>query len=950
MNKCILISLAILLVAGVFPASAEPDYPNIYKFYMELGKFAIQQGDYQEAYANFQHALAVAPREREPVFFINLIKRMQDQRIEPEPDTQITAPSGKSRAQIIEESLDAFEPLPTKHKIPMPAPVTRFSDRITAECQSIEEKKPPSVKTGPVRRQTFEPEETLMSPGKETVFLDEALWNTQPGTLIRIEMRSSVQLEGRNIERYLIITPGVFEVERIDGHRLKIIGKKRGSSFLHVWDEKGRWTFNIEVIIPMPSASLRLREAFDELQADPFKVTYAADWGSYYRGPTFADAERESLKFLQRVMMEGETPYGDLDSHVVFNKFQESTEVTGYGIGLTDGKIGDFKDFSIRGFDLRKTFSPLSMPGQYVRGVLFEAMAFDQNLAYSYIHGRDRQIYSYLSADVLDSKESFIEGARATLFPKEENQYSLNYARGYGDAREAFLKDQVMSFEAQRRIKDVLLSGEVGYDEEATAVTSQMLYNKEDHRVTVSFRDIDEDYTTIASYPSRRGEVGGSILWNWKLGDVDIDTYLDLYRERLQPNPDATGTMNVDFNSRVDVPLSASDQVSASVYYNDTSGELSPRNSVRVNTRYTKRFPFFSGRDFTAFIGATQQRSRFARATSSDSDRYSLMTGISVPLGARLNYYANYEFSWLYDHEIGDLTGPNVLNTGLNYSRQLVDGWSMYTGFNYRDEENTGGTNSFLAGEDSITGSIGTSFRPSEDFELFIDGRARNIWGQEEDRASFNEYDVNVGVRTSWETPFRWNPKGTVKGIVYKDLNGNQRQDEEETGIPDVRVQVGEKAAITNALGIYRATVRGKAAEVTLDMSTIPDGFVFSTPVMETVTIIPHKTHRVDFGLTTQSGIYGIVFYDQNGDGKPDDGDEFISKARVVLDGEKTAFSDFEGAYFFENVLPGEHEIAIEMNSLPITYLPKVKLKNTIITSEGSTYVFHIPLDKTKKE
>jgi len=280
----------------------------------------------------------------------------------------------------------------------------------------------------------------------------------------------------------------------------------------------------------------------------------------------------------------------------------------------------------------------------------------------------------------------------------------------------------------------------------------------------------------------------------------------------------------------------------------------------------------------------------------------------------------NYEHSWLYEEQSGDHLRPNVMNTGLNYSRKLADGWSMHSSFSYRNEENTEGNNSFLAGEDNITGSLGTTYRLNEDFEFYMDGRTRNVWAESNDRQAFNEIDVRVGIRTSWGLPFSWNPKGTITGTVYKDLNENQRQDPEESGIADVKVQVGKQEVVTNSVGYYHTTIRAKSIEVKVDINSIPDGFIFSTPTIVKVEIIPHKTQYINFGLTTQSGVYGVVYYDQNGNGKPDSSDEFIAKVRLTLDGVQTAISDFEGTYSFASVQPGTHQLSIDVNSLPIEY------------------------------
>ena len=125
-----------------------------------------------------------------------------------------------------------------------------------------------------------------------------------------------------------------------------------------------------------------------------------------------------------------------------------------------------------------------------------------------------------------------------------------------------------------------------------------------------------------------------------------------------------------------------------------------------------------------------------------------------------MDYFTNYEYSWVYEEQSGDLSTPNVMNAGLNYNTKLTDAWSMNSSFIYRNEEKTEGTNSFLAGEDSTTGSLGAAFRPNEDFEFFVDGRVRNIWAEAADRTAFNEIEVLAGVRTSWDVPFRWNPSG----------------------------------------------------------------------------------------------------------------------------------------------------------------------------------------------
>ena len=174
--------------------------------------------------------------------------------------------------------------------------------------------------------------------------------------------------------------------------------------------------------------------------------------------------------------------------------------------------------------------------------------------------------------------------------------------------------------------------------------------------------------------------------------------------------------------------------------------------------------------------------------------------------------------------------------------------------------------------------------------------------------------------------------------------------DKDEKGIKDVKLLIGEKEVITNEEGQYALKVKAKKVQIAVIVDSIPNGFVFSTPMAGAIDIIHHKSQRVDFGLTTTSGIYGIVYFDANQSGKPDTGDEFINKTKIILDGTQEEWTDFEGTYFFKGIGPGEHKITLDVNSMPIEYIPLIKLINTVNVEEGTTYVFHIPLKKGKEK
>jgi len=943
-----------------FPFCAYAEYSLAYEYYMESGMSALKQGDYQAAGEFFYKANLVDPSSEAPLSYLNFLKRLKEGRID-NFESQETQPPILPRESRIS---DTVEPSPIVHpqEIPdKPAAIVEDKQKAAQRERAIQEALD-SIETTRIKKEDrLFP--ALHAPVTKTrmlierpaelanevkyIFLDDALWATQPKTSLRVEMNDPLVLEGNNIDRFLVLSPDFVDIERLDRNHIKVIGKRRGTTIFHLWDDRGRWTFNVEVLLPMQTSTAEAVEV-DQIEesAQPFKFSYSSDWSSFYTGNSVRNLERQNLNYLQWTEISGETPLGQSDASAVFNKFEESTEVTGYSLGLRDGHIGTFKDFSIRGFDASKSFSPLSLPGRYFRGVLFEAQAFNNNLEYNILKGRDRVTYGFVNPGVVEERDSFIEGARITLFPKTDHFYSFNFARGYGDAREDFLKDKVFSVETKQKFANTFHAAELAYDEENVAKTTSSEFRINDATLRLNFRDIEKDYATITGLPSNKGEIGGNILFNWNMDKLFTTSNLDIYRDRFLPNPDDPEAYNYDFNTSVDVAVTPTSDWRTNYNFLNTPGVISPRQSLRLNSTYTKRFMIFDDRIFSVFWDNSYQRSRFEFSPASEYDRYGVTGGFRFPLLKSLSYYLNYEQSWVNEILAETQSTPGVLNTGLNYSKQISESWSGNTSFSYRDEERTEGARSFLAGEDSITGSLGLSYRPSSDFEFFVDGRMRNVWAENRERSPFNEGEVRWGVRSSWDLPFVWNPQGEIGGIVFKDANGNGEFDKAEEGIPNIIIRVGKKEAVTDQNGRYRIKVRAKRVMVSIGFESIPNGFVVSTPLSKETEIFHLQQRTVNFGLTTQSGVYGVVYFDQNQDGKLDQDDILIPKASILLDGKDSVLSDYEGTYFFKNISAGKHTISLEVNSLPVEYLPTIKLKNEVEIGEGTTYVFHIPLKK----
>ncbi|MCM8826860.1 MAG: MSCRAMM family adhesin SdrC, partial [Candidatus Omnitrophica bacterium] len=677
-----------------------------------------------------------------------------------------------------------------------------------------------------------------------------------------------------------------------------------------------------------------------------FKLAYSVSGSSYYEGKRLGTVNKKSYGVSQWGRLSGETPYGDMFATGSFSGFKEDTHVDTYTLGLTKAHIGNFKDFNISGFDVSKSFSDFTLPSSGVRGVILDGRGFNNKLRYDFLWGKEREVFGYLAPGIVEEKETFLEGGKLSFYPSKRNRYSINFVRGYGSAREDYLRDNVFSWESGFNLDNVNISSEIASDGYSTAGFINSEFRKEDLALRINFRNIEKNFTTITGWPSDRGEIGSLFGLNYKLGGIDISSQLDIYRDRYLYNLGKPRSLNYDWDTDINFPLDKNSNFNTSFSYINNPGLLSPRKSFRVSNRYNRGFKILGDKRLSIYVGNSYQVNKFPLSPSSEYSSFGLNSGFSMYPIKNLGLYTNYDYSWVEDLYTGNMFHPGVWTLGMNYNKQLSPLFSISLNSSYRDEERTEGERSFLAGEDVLTYGLSLNCTPTKDLEFYIDSRLNNIWAENPQREAYNDLYISWGMRSLWDLPLRWGPSCKIKGIIFKDTNGNGKKDENEEGIAGVKVNVGSKKVVTNAKGEYVCGVKAKKVIVSIDPLTLPKGYVFSTTSYKELEVIQGKTIIADFGLTTKSGIYGVVFYDMNGNGIPDLGDTFISRAKIILDNKNTTLTDFEGSYFFRNVEAGKHTIILDVNSLPIEYLPSIKIRNEIELQEGTTYIFHIPLRK----
>ncbi len=909
MNKKIILFFILVtslsLLISFFPRPAFGQYIHAAKFLLEIATEYYQRRDYHSALHEFKKVLLINQGEEAEI--------------------------AKRYIKIIEEKI--VEP----RKIAIQEAVEEAMEGLKREPEE-ELKREPKIEF---------PKEEVKKIITEEVLKEKAAF-------VELELNEDVTVEGKEISRWLSTSPGVIEVQKEDLDYLKVTAKKIGTTYLHIWDQSGRWTLNVKVI-PVRYVAEYLPEAYkrrlEEEAVEPFKFTYSFDQRAFYRGKELGSAERQSLAFNQWLGLTGETPYGDFDTLAEISRLKETTDLTYLTVGLSDASVGGIEDFDIRGFDYRASFSSLSLPGDLLRGVRFDKSGLDDRLNYTAIWGRQGQgKYGILSPGLAEPRDAFIVGANLHYSVSDALSYRLSSFWGYGDEREEDLKNNVASLGLDYRIKQGLdLSGEIAYDSDNTAILLKSNLTFPRLRWTTEFRDIEPGFRAITGRPSYSGEIGLRSAVDYSPFDwLGVSGDFNLYQDRLFPNPNDPDRLNLDFSASSHIAINPTTSLGASYQYLDDRGKISPQQANTFILGLSKRFPDL--KSLRTYINYGYRDSKNSETPTMDYNSNNLTAGLSFRLLGDISYYASNKISWLTEEYTNEKSLPSVFETGLDYSTQIFT-LPIYTTlrFNYRNEENATAPHSFLSGEDSIECSGEISYRPIKDFELYISPRLKDIWAENAGVMARTEVEVRFGGRICWDTGISWNPIGSIEGMVYNDLNDDGVKQESEPGLENIKLFAGEREIITDRDGWYDLPgVRGRKASVRIDLSSLPQGFVLNGPQLREVKIRQGKVVRADFGLISRSEIFGIVFEDVDKDGEFGISDIGIVGVKLSLEDGSTAITDNKGQYYFRKVAVGDRTIRLEIDSVSLDYLPVVPIIKKITLFEGVTYIHNIPLKRAK--
>lgn len=920
--------IIVFFFAQNLPAFA---YVLVPEYLCELGIRFYQEGRVSDALYEFSKALIISPGYEPALEYIDMIRQQPPGA--PAVTPAITAPP-------------IYKPQVEKPPTLKPRVKTR-QETIKELMDRIEKEISPAV-LPPVGIPELRKEKIALP---QVLLLDENIKTLK--SPLEIEKGKSIIIRGRNIQRFLVTQPNVLGVERINSDEILLTGKDFGYTYLHIWDERDRWTLEFLVVPPRPAGpTLEEEMRLAEEKAGTFKLRYSVDWSSYETGRRLDSLERVSYYWTHWLELSGPTPYGNFDSSASLRALKGNTNLSYVTLGLEEGNIGPFKGFSLRGFDYWPGVSNLAFSGVNLRGAMLESPAFNKKIDYTAFWGREGGgRYGGLSPGLVKTRDSFVSGFDINFSPIQKQNYNFSVFHGWGRARPSDLNPYGYDLDIDYRFDKWGLGYEIAYDSQTFAYLLNTNFALPRLKLTTELRNTDKDFKTMTGWGWRAGELGLlSVLSYTPSEALSISSRLDIFQDRLYPNPEDNDRWNEDFNWDANYTIDPLTSLRLDYALQNELGRISPFRSHNTGIGLYKAFDWI--KKINTYATYRHQERKYSTSPSGDYINDKIVLGLRFGLIGDLYYFLSREFNWIEARQIGEHSRPYVLESGVDWYGRVLK--SLFWGnlrLMYRDEEDATSPFSFLAGEDYIEGYAELSYRPQPDIESFLSARVRNIWAENPTATKRIEANFYAGMRYLWDTGLRWESVGTLEGYVFKDFNGDGLRQRDEPPVEGIKLWSGkDKSALTDVFGYYKfGKIRAKKAYVNIDTASIPSGFVLTVPAVQEGAIVHGRKTELNFGIVSRTDISGVVFEDTNGDGQFGPKDLGIRAVVLILEDGTKAKTDDSGRYSFRKATAGKHTLTLDLNSLPPIYMPAVPIFKDVEVFEGVSYIHNIPLKKIGK-
>jgi len=295
-----------------------------------------------------------------------------------------------------------------------------------------------------------------------------------------------------------------------------------------------------------------------------------------------------------------------------------------------------------------------------------------------------------------------------------------------------------------------------------------------------------------------------------------------------------------------------------------------------------------------------------------------------VPLVGVRGYHRN--LTWYLEGEYDRFNNPNIA--------QGFEGLYLRLGGNYNFSPNLNlfGELSYRPRSNRYGGQLGVNWQLPYNFTLRAYGRMEKGTigpGDILNDFSSNQVILKLTKAFSWGRKTgvagqkfgqEWLGSGVIEGWVFNDANLNHARDAGEEGVEGVKIRLEDGSTVaTDSQGHYQFPAVGAGKHlVTLEAKRIPAMYTFVDSESVAVEVKRRDTARVDFAFAKGATIRGRILEDTQGQGKAAAGAKGLPDVLVFLKpGDWNTYTDSEGNFSFEGILPRDYEISLHPETLP---------------------------------
>jgi hypothetical protein len=940
MPKKILYSFLSFLISWtlIFPNDAcyAAVSPQIADFLCERGAFFYDHGKFFEALMEFKKALQANSESKTAREFISLIEA---KKISP----NVSVISSLDAQSAVASFLDDFEARTEQESVVI------FQQGPASLPQAASSQKSSLNQIRPIQRVSLPAEPTLLDINRKEVGKDSSVIETSVG--------ERLVLKGDGVSRFLLTNPVMARVSKQSDNDLLVEPQEIGQTYLHIWDSKGLKSF--KMIIGPRKMDARIVEEIEERYRlaqlpETFKASYSIQGSTLSTGRGIGDQKRQTQTYSYTSSVLGETPYGNVDFAVQGNRSNTGIyHVSNLRYGLTNGHYDNFKDITLRGFDFSPTINAFGFPTADLRGWMIDAPMFNKSVWYQGFWGAipGGDFTQTAATSGLDrTRKAWLEGLGVNARVGRFANFKGFYVRSYGPERTLpVLTDETAGFGMAYNLGRFDIGSDMSYDMRKNySYTARTNLTLPKVRLGLTATEISKNFAPVLGGRTSTGSTSGSLNIEVKpLSNLTITDTFTGNHDKAFFNPDRPTRPNYQSITRALWQADAHTEFETAYTMDDQIGSNSP--SVTETKELTIRKKLFFLQKLNTYLNYQNLKSKNYSAPANDFNNNKVRMGVGFRVISELYAFYNKEFNILRNTYTQEGALPTAQESGLNYYSQIGETPFFLTmRVFYRDEQDTESVLSYLSGEDRFESEGELTFRPNPDMESFFKARFTNVWAEKAGVAKHFDVDLSWGLRLLWDTGLRWLPRGSFSGYVFYDVNGDGNKQAREKGLKGVVIQGPDgKTSTTDEKGHYKISgVTGKTATLELKVETLPKGYAPTSSTRREIDVVHAKNKRVDFGFATRTEISGIVFFDKNKNGRFDPGEEPIRNVVLTLDGKTRAVSSTLGEFMFRKISGGEHTIKLDLQTIPIKYIPKVPVVKTLNVIDGTTYTYYVPMQE----